>query len=107
MIEQLPSHSRYKAAVWDDDDAAPTLAKLPTRKAFGLREWTPERAQLTQIIEYLAGIQSRLIAQTSKSGKGPRVRPQARPTTAVDRWERSEVLRQHHDLKSQLLPNRS
>ena len=82
---------------------APELAKIPQRSTFGLRDWTPERAQLAQVIEYLSAIHSRLIAQNSKSGKGPKVRPQPRPTTALDRLEQNELLRQHTALTSQLI----
>jgi len=106
VIERLPSHSHYKAAVWDDDDAAEFLASLPTSKTFGLLDWTPERAQNAQIIEYLAAIHSRLVAQSSKNGKGPKVHPQPRPKTSVDRLDHIRLMAQHETLTAILLPNR-
>jgi len=85
---------------------APELAKLPQPKTLTLHDWTPERGQNAKIIEYLAAIQSRLIAQGAKNGRGPKVRPEPRPETAVDRYEREALKAQHRDLTAQLIPHK-
>jgi len=86
---------------------APELARLPQRKTLTLLDWTPERAQNAQIIEWLSAIHSRLIAQGAKNGRGPKVRPQPRPETSVDRHEREALKTQHRDLTAQLIPHKT
>jgi len=58
------------------------------------------------MIEWLAAIHSRLVGQGTKNGKGPKVRPQPRPETSVDRFERDALKAQHADLTAQLIPHK-
>lgn len=92
--------------MYDDDELAPTLAKLPKRKNFGLTGWSSEIELLTSISGLLEALLSRTIAGQTKNGKGPKVSPAPRPHTAIDRLEQRNLEHQHDDLVAQLLPNK-
>lgn len=104
-MEQLPAHGRYKAAIADDDELAQRMAELPVSKSFGMHEWTPERALLTVIVEWLQALYSITVAANSTNGKGPPVKPMPRPVTAVDRWEKRRSTEIGRSLLAQLLPH--
>lgn len=106
IIDRLPRHSHYVGELYDDDDLAPYLAEMPTKKHFGLTGWSSEIELLTSISGLLEAILSRTIAGQSKNGKGPKVTPSPRPRTAIDRLEQKNLERQHESIVSQLIPKK-
>lgn len=90
----------------DDDDLAPILAaESSSSTAFGMYEWTPERALLTVAVEWLQAIYSASVAPHTKSRRGPKVVPLARPTTAVQRWARTQSRVRGRTMLDQLFPD--
>jgi hypothetical protein len=105
MLEQLPSHGRYKAAILDDEELAERIAEQPASSSFGMHEWTPERALLTVMVDWLQAIYSITVAANSKNGKGPPVKPLPRPVTAVDRLEQRRRLEMGRAIMAQMFPD--
>lgn len=110
LSNQLPSHGRFKAAVLDDDEFAESVG-LPDsddqgrEKAFGLVDYDPVVARLTDIGDLLIKLQATLVAVNSeKKQRAPKY--MARPQTAFDRLEK-RVSREKRDfLTSILTPDR-
>lgn len=105
LIDRLPRHSHYVGELYDDDEIAPILADMPKSKHFGLTGWSSEIELLTSICGLLEALLSRTIAGQTKNGKGPKVSPQPRPHTALDRLDQKNLERQHEELVTLLLPN--
>jgi hypothetical protein len=98
LAGQLPRDSRYKAALYDDDDVAAMWATQhgerdddAPRPELTLEGWTPELGQLVAMTEAIMGMHRTLIAIHNK-GKAPEFKPLPRPKTAWDRRERTANL---------------
>ncbi|WP_289009968.1 hypothetical protein [uncultured Thermomonospora sp.] len=89
LIDQLPRHSRYLAAVADDDEVADQLADEPDGPPPPppLTEWSAEVERLTLIADRLGELITLFAAVNSKK-KPPPYRNLPRPVTARQRAER-------------------
>lgn len=88
LVDQMPRDSHYQAALYDDPEMAPRLARLQEEageRDMTLIGWTHERELLTGLIDSVRQLTSVLIGVNSKTGKGPKVPPSPRPRTATDR----------------------
>lgn len=109
LIDHLPGHSHFAAAVANDDDHAEMLLAAEDSQPKGsyhpsLTSWTPEVAQLVNLTDLLKN----LIAVTisAANGKAPKVAPSPRPETAIDRIRRERSQKVFSDLKAILTPGR-
>lgn len=89
LADRLPRHSRYIAALYDDDELAPLLVAAHDNNSgeeprMSMVGWSPERELLTEVLQAVRGMHATLIGVNSKNGKAPDVPPARRPTTAVD-----------------------
>lgn len=110
MADQLPPHSRFKAAMMDDDELAAIIGlsdddESSKKQKVSLAEYDPLVAKLTDVCDLLIGVRTTLIAVNSEKGKGPRdVKFMPRPETAFDRLRRVTRERKISELKSVLVP---
>lgn len=89
LVDRLPAHSRYGAAVREDEDLASQLLELPeeiqsTPFTPSFVGWTPERELLTALTEAVHALHAVTVAAHS-DGRVRRVPPLPRPVTAVER----------------------
>ncbi|GJF06604.1 hypothetical protein [Pseudonocardia sp. D17] len=88
LAGQLGRHSRYIAALHDDDEIAPLLVAAHDDSGeeprMSLVGWTHERELLTELLQSVRALQATVIGIVSKSGKPPEVPPARRPRTLVD-----------------------
>lgn len=101
LLSRLPVTSAFMEARLNDPETAHILAAhAPDEDAApgrpGLREFTPDIALMTQMVELLQGVISGLHALGG--GKPPKVVPLLRPLTEVDRLRANVEKRRHLEL---------
>lgn len=122
LIDRLPAHSWYSAAVSNDEDHARMLAEsLIARKELDdesssdkgppLTSWTPEVAKLTEVVDAVSAVHHAIIAVNSEKGKVPDPpKPSPRPTTPLERAMKRanyEVRKERHEaLARRMLPHK-
>jgi len=111
LIDQLPSHSRYVAAVHEDEELIEHLADQLDDEGPSppppLTDWTPEVERLTAIIDRLGELIAVTAAANSKQGKVRPPKPSPRPVTAVDRARRRRRERKHAIVQQRLAAARA
>ena len=123
IIDRLPAHSWYAAAVANDEDHAKMMAEsLVQRKAESggketeasgpsLTTWTPEVAALTSVLDAVNRVQHAVYAAQhgKKAGEPPKAAP--RPVTALERaMKAAEYNRRkaaHESLVARVLPKKA
>lgn len=110
LTDRLPPHSRFKAAMMDDDDFAERVG-LPLDDGENkspkvpLEDYDPLVAKLTDVCDLLIGLRTTLVAVNSDKGKGPKdTKYMPRPQTAFDRLRVKKRQEKLNELKSLLLP---
>jgi hypothetical protein len=84
LIDGLPAHSRYVAALLDDPDVAADLAEVPTApRPMSLVGFDPVVARLTDLID---AVNANTAATIAAAGVDPpTIDPMPRPETELDR----------------------
>lgn len=120
ILDRLPAHSQYAAAVSMDEDHAKMMAEsLAARKDAGderdtagpsLTTWTPEVAMLTNILDAVRGVQHAVVAVNAGKQAPPAPDPTPRPVTPLERaMKRVEYERRkarHEALAARMLPHK-
>ena len=121
LIDHLPGHSWYSAAVARDPEHADMLAKAEQERQDSgqapagpsLSTWTPEVAVLADLIDAVNHV-SYSVQMSVWDGKGAKpesLKPYARPVSAVvearKRAEYQRRLKKHAGLVAKLLPGRA
>lgn len=121
VIDRLPAHSWYAAAVASDEEHARLMAEqIAARQASGeeseptgpsLTSWTPEVAALTNIYDAVRGVQWAVIAAASEKKPPEPPKPAPRPVTPLERaLARAEFNRRreaHKSLVARVLPHKA
>lgn len=111
LAARLPDHSRYKAALADDEDLAEQLAgrvEAGTPAArMTMLGWTPERALLTALVEAVGSLTAITIAVNSEDDKAPDVPRLPRPVLALDRIQDRRRDTAREAFLNKLLPGRT
>lgn len=111
LAGQLGRHSRYIAALHDDDEIAPLLAvshdDSGEEPRMSLVGWTPERELLTDVLHAVRAMHATLIAAHSKNGKPPEVPAPRRPRTLVDDLRRRADREQAENVIQMFSPRRN
>lgn len=122
IIDRLPAHSWYAAAVSQDEEHAKMLAEAiasqPEGKNDGdkqhpsLTTWTPEVAAMTNVLDAVRSVQHAIVAVNSEKGKAPKPPdPAPRPVTplekAIKRAQFDRRKAKHDALAARMLPHKS
>jgi hypothetical protein len=113
LADALPSHSRFKAAIIDDDELAARLnltddedGDKSERRKMTYEGYDPVIAKLTDACDLLIGLQRTLIQVNSEKGKGPKdTKFMDRPESAVDRARRRMRQEKIAGLRQLLVPS--
>jgi hypothetical protein len=106
LIDWLPRNSAYMEALSEDEEVAEDfLSQAENKKAKGARprisEWSPELERLTDTVDRLGEVMQAVVA--SNGGKPPRIRPQLRPKTAIDKVRERKRHEHHKKVVSRVL----
>lgn len=107
FIDGLPRHSAFIEALADDEEYAAMVVEAgwPERSPHPrLSEYTPEREALDAVVDRLGEVVSAVIAAAGV--RPPKIKPQPRPRTAVDRLRARKRRLDHESLVAKLLPHR-
>lgn len=121
LIDHLPSHSHYSAAVMNDEEHAKLLAEAHAKKKKdggqeedrgpSLTTWTPEVAVLTQVLDAVNSVRYAVVAVQAGKKAGDPPKPARRPVTALERaMRRAEYNRRkaaHESLVARVLPQKA
>lgn len=121
MIDHLPGHSHFSAAIANDEEHAKLLAEAMTqRKDRGeeqstgpsLTRWTPEVAAIADLIDEVKALRYVTISANTTKGPAPKPpEPYARPGSAIqDAMRRAETDRRwaaHRSLAARMLPHKA
>lgn len=121
VIDRLPGHSHYNAAVATDEEHARLMAEsIAARKAAGeetedtgpsLTTWTPEVAALTRVVDELKNVRYAVIASQVGKKAGDPPKPEKRPVTAIQaaikRAEHARRKAAHESLVARVLPQKA
>ncbi len=105
LLSQLPTRSRYKLAMLDDDEFADRIvaeAEKSGKSDAGpsLEDWTPEAPYLAAAVDRLGEVVAALVGLGGR--KPPKVHPLPRPRTAIDRARTRRSWDRHHSLVSEI-----
>lgn len=103
VIDGLPSHSHYVAALADDDELA-MASDEPRSRPPRLTEFSPEVAALAAAFDRLGELIGTLVAVNG--GTPPKLEPYPRPVTAAERVRRRKRMEAHYDLVRRVLPHK-
>lgn len=120
LIDHLPGHSHYAAAVANDPEHADKLAKALAERAESGEQvdkgpslilWTPEVRVLADLIDEIKRLRHVIIMANSEKGKAPKAPdPYPRPKSALDgatkRAEHARRQAAHEALAARLLPHK-
>lgn len=99
-VDGLPSHSRFAAAIANDDEAAEQLLALaddaPASSAPPLTDMTPEAQRLDAVIDRLGEVARAVIG--AAGGKPPKLKPTPRPVNALQRVRERAAEARHEAL---------
>lgn len=107
LVDRLPRHSHYKAAIADDDELARQVLEhlgrgtVPARPP--LTEYSTLIEVLSNFLDELRELHATLIAVNSAKGRRPRVTRTPRPETAVMRAEKRRSMERLMELEQRLL----
>lgn len=117
MAAQLPAHSRYKAALADDDELAERyVAEIGTaederrregkarRQAKTMADWSPELSTLADLVDGVQELHASFAQANSKKGTRPKVRHTDRPMVALDRVRYRRDLSQAERVRNAFSP---
>ncbi len=120
VLDRLPGHSQYAAAVAMDEEHAKLMAESlaareadPDAKSSGpsLTTWTPEVAMLTNILDAVRGVQHAVVAVQAGKKAPPPPEPSPRPRTpleaALRRAEYNRRKAKHESLVARVLPHKA
>ena len=120
VIDRLPAHSWYNAAVSNDEEHARMMAEsYAARKRDGdqdstgpsLTTWTPEVSVMTNVLDAVRRVEHAVYASQhgKKAGDPPKAVP--RPVTALERAmrkaEHDRRKKVHEDLVARVLPHKA
>lgn len=104
LVEHLPPHSNYVAALGDDDELAEQQTGEAKIRPPRLTEWTPEVQAIASAVDRLGEL---IRAQIASGGKKPPKIPRyPRPVTAAERVKRRRKESAHLDLVGRVLPHK-
>jgi hypothetical protein len=107
ILERLPGHSYYKAALDDDDEFAALLSKyeLPGTKNYRvpLAGYSDVVARLDNLYDVMSNVVEVLIAVNSKKGRSRQSQRAPRPENARDRLKRAAAEEKLTALENKLL----
>lgn len=119
IVDRLPAHSQYAAAVSMDEDHAKMMAEsLAARKASGdeqdhgpaLTTWTPEVAMLANVLDAVRNVSHAVVAVQAGKKAPPAPDPVPRPRTPLEKaMARAEFARKkaaHESLAARVLPHK-
>lgn len=109
LIDWLPRNSAYMQAISDDEEFAEHVLNQPESDRKGDRrpkisEWDLYAEKLTDVVDRLGEVMQAVVA--SAGGKPPKVRPQPRPRTAVDKLREKRRYEHHKKVVSRVLIQR-
>lgn len=121
VIDRLPGHSHYSAAVANDEEYAEMIARaMAERKRAGeapedngprMTGWTPEVAALTNLLDAVNGVRYAVVATQLGKKAGDPPKPSRRPVTALEKaMRRAEYKRRqaaHESLVARVLPQKA
>lgn len=121
LIDRLPGHSWYSAAIANDEEHAKMVAQAAQeRKASGeaapdsgpsLVGWSPEVAATTRLIDAVNGVRYAVIAVQAGKKAGDPPKPERRPVTAIERAMRAAEFNRrktaHESLVARVLPHKA
>lgn len=121
VIDRLPSHSHYSAAVANDEEHARLIADaMAAAKSRGeeqedtgpaLTAWTPEVAALTRLIDEVKNLRYTTLAVHAGKKAGDPPKPERRPITALEKATRAAEFRRrkaaHESLVARVLPHKA
>jgi hypothetical protein len=102
LIDQLPRNSHYVEAQLDDEDLAEILATEPAGEPVRrISEWTPEVETLSVVADRLVDVVN--VLRQVNGGQATELRPQPRPSTAIDRVRTRQRYLKHQALVARVL----
>lgn len=107
LIDWLPRNSAFSEAMSNDEDLAAALLSRPkderSKQARRPRvsEYSPELERLIDVVDRLGEVMAATVA--AAGGKPPKVRPQPRPETAMDRLREQQRYLKHKRTVSRVL----
>lgn len=106
FIDWLPRNSAYMEALSDDEEVAEEYLNRPKSDAPQtarprISEWSSELEKLTDVVDRLGEVMQAVVA--SNGGKPPKIRPQPRPRTAVDKLREKKRYEHHKKVVSRVL----
>lgn len=108
LLDRLPRHSHYKAALVNDATyAAAIVSRNPEGLKSGpppLTEWSPEVELLAQAVDAMRETVARLVWAHSRDHRKPDVKNVKRPRTAINRAERIAFEQRAAGWLAQLIP---
>lgn len=109
LIDWLPRDSAFMEAMSEDEEVAEEfLSRDENVKPKGNRprisEWSPELEKITEVVDRLGEVMQAVVA--SNGGKPPKIRPQPRPRTAIDRMRERKRYEHHRKVVSRVLIER-
>lgn len=112
LLDRLPRHSHYKAAIANDEHLAQQLLDQtkPADRSAGpgrppITEYPVLAELLANQLDELRELHATLIAVNSKKGKRPKVPPTPRPESAVMRLEKQRTMAILADIEQRMLPS--
>jgi len=119
LIDRLPAHSWYSAALANDEQHAEMLAKAiaargddedAPSKGPAWNTWTPEVAMLTQVVDAVRSLQHTLVAVNAEKAPPP-PEPLPRPTGALEKAVKIAEFNlrkaKHQALVARVLPHKA
>lgn len=123
VIDRLPGHSHFSAAISNDEEHAAMVAKAAAERGEtkpgeskndgpALTTWTPEVAVLTQVLDAVNRVAYTVAAVQAPKGKaGDPPKPAKRPVTALERAyrlaEHNRRQAAHESLVARVLPHKA
>lgn len=107
LIDWLPRNSAYMEAISLDEEVAEEMLSQPTddkKRSYNgprMSEWSVELEKLTDVVDRLGELMQAVVA--SAGGKPPKIKPQPRPRTAMDRVKERRRMEHHRKVVSRVL----
>jgi len=107
LIDWLPRASAYMEAMSEDDELARQIldqkddGKKRAPRGPRISEWSTEVEKMTDIVDRLGELMQATVA--ANGGKPPKIKPQPRPRTAIDRMRDKRRMEHHRKVVSRVL----
>lgn len=110
LIDWLPRNCAYIEALSEDEEVAEEFLSTkgndrPRGAGPRISEWSPELERLTDLVDRMGEVMVAVIA--SQGGKPPKLRPHARPRTAIDRLREKRRYEHHKKVVARVLIERA